>query len=508
MKKYIRHRKKGHQFQSHFRVRIPKDLIYYFQGTREFQISLKNVRNTDCLLLTITLRTRLEELFSEVREGMKNLTIEQIKEVLRIEVNKQIEHSKHIFLDTNKWNESEKEKSLESVSSREKKLKSLVSEDLDTYKEKIDSRLETILKGMNIEVNNNSIPFKQLRMSFIDLYLMRFEWMRELINFTGRDDDDLRREVDEKIKMNLFPELVYQNNNLTQTSTNSQVNISTQQDLNSLESTPISVFIEGFLEEKGGVRLRTNEYIKTSLNLLIEEFGDVPIGTINKQCAVLLKSHLVKLPKNRKKNPLYRDKEYHTLIGMNVKDTISVTTINEHLSYLSSFMEWNRNHGYANQNPFTGLKLPKKTRPRDERDRFSEEDITKIFAKENYITDSKVLSRRFELYWIPLISVFSGMRLGEICPLYLDNIKKIKNRWCINIIEEENRPDKPLKNFASRRIIPIHDILIDLGFIEFVELLQKKDSDRDRIFQELPYVAGSYNKNVGMIFFIKDTCQN
>ena len=97
MKKYIRHRKNGHQFQTHFRVRIPKDLIYYFQGTREFQISLKNVRNTDCLLLTITLRTRLEELFSEVREGMKNLTIEQIKEVLRIEVNKQIEHSKHIF---------------------------------------------------------------------------------------------------------------------------------------------------------------------------------------------------------------------------------------------------------------------------------------------------------------------------------------------------------------------------------------------------------------------------
>ena len=126
MKKYIRQRKKGHQFQSHFRVRIPKDLISYFQGTRKFQISLKNVRNSDCLLLTITLRSRLAVLFSEVREVMKSLTIEQIKEVLRSEVNKQSDHSKHIFLDTNKWNESEKEKSLESVSSREKKLKSLV----------------------------------------------------------------------------------------------------------------------------------------------------------------------------------------------------------------------------------------------------------------------------------------------------------------------------------------------------------------------------------------------
>ena len=301
MKKYIRQRKKGHQFQSHFRVRIPKDLISYFQGTREFQISLKNVRNSDCLLLTITLRSRLEVLFSEVREGMKSLTIEQIKEVLRIEVNKQIDHSRHIFLDTNKWNESEKEKSLESVSSREKKLKSLVSEDLDTYKEKIDSRLETILRGMNIEVNNNSIPFKQLRMSFIDLYLMRFEWMRDLINFTGREDDDFRMEVDEKLKMNLFPELITQNKNDSQTSTKSPVKVTTRQDLSSLESTSISVCIEGFLEEKGGVRLRTNEYIKSSLNLLIEEFGDVPIGTIDKQCAVLLKSHLVKLPKNRKK---------------------------------------------------------------------------------------------------------------------------------------------------------------------------------------------------------------
>ena len=178
---------------------------------------------------------------------MKSLTIEQIKEVLRIEVNKQIDHSRHIFLDTNKWNESEKEKSLESVSSREKKLKSLVSEDLDTYKEKIDSRLETILRGMNIEVNNNSIPFKQLRMSFIDLYLMRFEWMRDLINFTGREDDDFRMEVDEKLKMNLFPELITQNKNDSQTSTKSSVKVTTRQDLSSLESTSISVCIEGFL---------------------------------------------------------------------------------------------------------------------------------------------------------------------------------------------------------------------------------------------------------------------
>ena len=36
--------------------------------------------------------------------------------------------------------------------------------------------------------------------------------------------------------------------------------------------------------------------------------------------------------------------------------------------------------------------------------------------------------------------------------------------------------------------------------IEFIDLLQKKDPDRERIFQELPLVAGSYNKNVSRFF--------
>ena len=262
MKKHIRMRRFRNQFQLHFRARILKDLISFFDGRREFQISLKNVRNTDCLLLTMTLRIRLEELFSEVREGMKSLTIEQIKEVLRIEVNKQIDHSKHVFYDTNKYNEFKKKESLENISSREEKLKSMLSEDLKTYKKKIDSRLESILQSMDIEVNAKSVNYKQLRMSFIDLYLMRFEWMRELINLTGKEEDDFRREVDEKLKMNLFPELLDQRVDTNQIPTPPQVSVSAQLELNSLESTPISECIVGFLEEKGGVSLRTTSIFK------------------------------------------------------------------------------------------------------------------------------------------------------------------------------------------------------------------------------------------------------
>ena len=43
-------RKNGSKSYFHFRGRIPQDLIPTFSGRKEFQISLKNVRNGETLL--------------------------------------------------------------------------------------------------------------------------------------------------------------------------------------------------------------------------------------------------------------------------------------------------------------------------------------------------------------------------------------------------------------------------------------------------------------------------
>ena len=75
-----------------------------------------------------------------------------------------------------------------------------------------------------------------------------------------------------------------------------------------------------------------------------------------------------------------------------------------------------------------------------------------------------------------------------------------EKRWCFDILEEPEREDKHLKTLSSRRIVPIHDILLNLGLIEFIELLKKKDPSRERLFQELKISEGSYNKNVSTFF--------
>ena len=96
-------RKNGSKTYFHFRGRIPQDLIPTFSGRKEFQISLKNVRNGEILVVSIYLQTLIEELFNEIRMGMKTLTLEDIREILKVEVRKSVLHSHHVHLGINKF---------------------------------------------------------------------------------------------------------------------------------------------------------------------------------------------------------------------------------------------------------------------------------------------------------------------------------------------------------------------------------------------------------------------
>ena len=501
-------KRSGTSVHYHFRSKIPKDLVSYFGGRKQFQISLHDVSNRDTYLVSQTLKNLVQGIYSDIRNGMKDLNLEDIKEILRIEVRKSILFSHQINEGSNKHTERGVLKGLEYVLDLEKKLQQRVDEDLGSYRKEIEEKLEGILDSLDIRVQRSSVEFKKLRNRFIDLYLMRTSWIKELINNTGKSDDDFRREVDEKLNMNLFPELSEKltpiiENFIPEPTQPYRV----QETLSPHQLTKISVGIDKFINEKTRLTKKSEWEIRTTLNMLIEDFGDIPLGKLTREMGTRFKEHLRKLPKNRTKNPKFRDKDFHQLVKMDVdsKDLISTTTVNNHLGYLSSFMEWGVIHGFLDVNIFKGMKIRSEIRPRDQRDRFTELEIKQIFHKENYIHYTKVEEGRWELYWCPLISTFSGMRLNEICSLYLDNIRQIKGnhrdkRWCIDILEEPERPDKHLKTLSSRRIVPIHDTLLDLGLIEFIDLMKKRQPTRQRLFQELKYGETSYIRNVSRFF--------
>ena len=498
MSKYISNLSNKSYKYSYFRVFIPTDLQTRFGGKDDFRLSLRYVRKEDTQILCLKLKQITDLLFTEIRKGMKSLSLDDIKEILRIEVRKQIKHTQHYYLGTNVFDEEQTIQSLEIVSSRETKMKEeLYGENIKEYENKLDNKLEGILTSLDIEIETNPINYKNLRRQFIQLYLLRFDWIRTLIKETGKfDEDDFRREVDNKLGMSLFPDLQ------TQTDLTHSHSVGSTTPHNSLQSTPISKGLDLFIGEKEDIRDKTEDEIRNSVKFLTECFGDIPIGDITKQKSNIIKSHIKNFPKNRTKNPKYRDKDFHSLMKMEIpqKDIIHLTTINKHLGHLSSFMIWSVNNGYCNTNPFTGMKIKQKKSPRDERDRFSEKELKEIFSKQNYLHYTKVEKDSYYRYWVPLIGVFTGMRENEICSLYLDNVREISGnqrskRWCFDILAEPNRPDKRLKTQSSRRIVPIHDTLLDLGFIDFINLL-KKDTKRKRVFEELDYREGTYGRSI------------
>ena len=494
----------------HFRSKIPKDLISYFNETKQFQISLNNVRNRETLLVSLRLKSIVQQLYSDIRSGMKNLSLEDIKEILRIEVRKSILHSSHISEGHNEiYDSMRKIESREKIYSREINIRKSLLTNSNEVKESVDKKLQTILESLEITLDKQSLNYKKLRSSFIDLYLLRFKWIKDMMDESGRTDEDFRKEVDEKLDMNLFPELVGQTQSQVQQVTVNQ-EVHTDQKVSSLskhQSTSISVGIDKFISEKYKLTSKSEMMMRTHIEMLIEEFGDISLGKLDRGMCVKFKDDIRKLPRNRSKIQQYRNLDFHEQVSLNVdeKDRISTTTVNNILGYVSSFMKWSRINGFVEVNFFEGMKLKKQIRQRDERDRFTEKELKKIFQKHNYIEFTEVENHKYSNYWTPLISVFSGMRLNEICSLYLDNIiqDKVNGRkkiWCFNILEEPDRPDKHLKTLSSKRVVPIHDTLIDLGFIEFVELLKKRHTNRQRLFQELKYGEGSYIRNVSYFF--------
>lgn len=92
---------------------------------------------------------------------------------------------------------------------------------------------------------------------------------------------------------------------------------------------------------------------------------------------------------------------------------------------------------------------------------FKDSDLDKIFMPENLLALPKPAD-----FWLPLLGLYTGGRIEELCQLAITDIKKVEGIWAISINDEEY---KSLKSTAARREIPIHPQLIKLGFLDYVE---------------------------------------
>lgn len=175
---------------------------------------------------------------------------------------------------------------------------------------------------------------------------------------------------------------------------------------------------------------------------------------------------------------------------------LSSTSIIKYLRTFKEFLKYCKKKRLINDTFDDDLEIPRR-RYGSNVDGFTRDELKTIFNPSTYPRKDNIYYGY--RYWIPLIGLYTGCRLNEICQLYCDDIKYEGRVWYFNITDD--REDQHLKNKSAKRIIPIHPKLIELGFIKFVKEIKK--SKKERLFYQLTHTQKNHYTHIVSMWFAR-----
>lgn len=276
-----------------------------------------------------------------------------------------------------------------------------------------------------------------------------------------------------------------------------------QSQIDKPEPLMLSTFIKQFIDTKIKDRKWQRRAVpdhKNRIELLLDILGDIPVSDIDRVKMREFREILIQLPPNRKKDKRYRDKSVREIIAMKPQKTLSIGTIDTTLTTISGMFEWGIKEELLDKNPARDLCIADPEQAIDKREPLTEEDINTIFFTGDYKRENFANPA---YYWVPLIALYTGMRLEEICQLHTEDVYQEEGVWLFDIRTEstDGLKDKILKNKNSARKIPLHKHLIDLGLLDYIA---KVSQNSLRLFPDLNKTDRSpkYGKQVGKQFSI------
>jgi integrase len=222
---------------------------------------------------------------------------------------------------------------------------------------------------------------------------------------------------------------------------------------------------------------KTEEDYMSVYNLFIRIIGDMPIADIDDDIIVSYLETLKRLPANMNKSPAYIGKNIAEILSL-APPPMAARTINKNIERVSALFKW-----ALNKKKYGVIRNPAASMGVDESDSakrlpFTKSELISLFSSIEFE------SRQFEnvyAYWLMPLGLLTGARLGELSQLYLTDFVEQGGIHCINISDEEE--GQRVKNKNAKRLVPIHDKLIELGLLQYVGNLRK--NGETRLFPEL-----------------------
>jgi integrase len=252
------------------------------------------------------------------------------------------------------------------------------------------------------------------------------------------------------------------------------------------DSPTLATLSKLYIEEgkRGGTwrEVSTHE-VERSLRDLFELMGDMPAEAFDVNQARLLKDRLSRCPQYFGLRPEYEGKTLKQVVeSSGTYKTITAVTVNNRLRKLSAFMNWCKSNGYVTENPLVGLKVMTGS-AKEARLSFDQHDLSTLLNLNALKEEARKHPWR---YWLPLLGRFTGARLEELCQLHIADFVTFQGVDCIRI--DDGHESQKLKNSSSRRTLPTHPALIQLGLLDYVN--NQRTQGVDRLFPELEPVRG------------------
>lgn len=237
--------------------------------------------------------------------------------------------------------------------------------------------------------------------------------------------------------------------------------------------TSFSKLYEAYLIYRTEVEQAGREDARKQYQVFQDVYGDINVSEIDHfMISEYIEFLQLKIPKGARK--LFPHHSMSEIMGMNHKAAgramMKPGNINKYISQLSGLFKYAVNRGYMTENFALNKRLKDQVHPKDKRVPYTDEEMSKIFTQTTPWSDNDRKSKP-EIFWINLIGLYTGARLGEICQLRTDDVRKIRegnfHGWVYEINEEGY--DKNVKNRNAVRKVPVHNELIKMGFLDYVE---------------------------------------
>lgn len=226
----------------------------------------------------------------------------------------------------------------------------------------------------------------------------------------------------------------------------------------------------------------------TQIKQFIEICGDKPLNGYIQQDIRFLKTILYALPPQS-----HSRKEFRGLSKLQIAEKakelgmpgLTAESVRQIMTAVNMVFGWARaEHDITLQNIVQPMIPPPSSggSKKGKREAFTSDELQKLFmspvftgveSMDAWFKAGHVGMQHTGRFWVPLLALYSGARLMESVQLLRQDIGCESGIWFIDINEDNGaQSGKSVKNESSIRRVPVHPVLIRLGFLGFIQTVE------------------------------------